>query len=247
MNNDQNIPFLDRERENIQEATVQANNNVNEQKINDVNNKIKVKKKNRFLSFLIIVICLFLAVSLTYYGVKYITKKMNDVTKSTTTTELVSDPIKEYINDINKIRKLRSDNEIIYLLPAFSNFKVVSIDISNKELITNKYGTYNILSDGFEIRYGNDVYNYVLTKKGVINDIDFIIDDSEYKYYTNNQDIILLNASDNYNHAYIIKEDGSVKEENFTEEIDKIVIGNDTYIKNGDDLLFNNVSYIYIS
>ena len=124
---------------------------------------------------------------------------------------------------------------------------MISIDISNKELITNKYGTYNILSDGFEIRYGNDVYNYVLTKKGVINDIDFIIDDSEYKYYTNNQDIILLNASDNYNHAYIIKEDGSVKEETFTEEIDKIVIGNDTYIKNGDDLLFNNVSYIYIS
>lgn len=124
---------------------------------------------------------------------------------------------------------------------------MISIDISNKELITNKYGTYNILSDGFEIRYGNDVYNYVLTKKGVINDIDFIIDDSEYKYYTNNQDIILLNASDNYNHAYIIKEDGSIKEENFTEEIDKIVIGNDTYIKNGDDLLFNNVSYIYIS
>ena len=68
-----------------------------------------------------------------------------------------------------------------------------------------------------------------------------------YKYYTNNQDIILLNASDNYNHAYIIKEDGSVKEETFTEEIDKIVIGNDTFIKNGDDLLFNNVSYIYIS
>ena len=127
------------------------------------------------------------------------------------------------------------------------NYKVISIDISNKELITNKYGTYNILSDGFEIRYGNDVYNYVLTKKGVINDIDFIIDDSEYKYYTNNQDIILLNASDNYNHAYIIKEDGSVKEETFTEEIDKIVIGNDTFIKNGDDLLFNNVSYIYIS
>ncbi len=124
---------------------------------------------------------------------------------------------------------------------------MISIDISNKELITNKYGTYNILSDGFEIRYGNDVYNYVLTKKGVINDIDFIIDDSEYKYYTNNQDIILLNASDNYNHAYIIKEDGSVKEETFTEEIDKIVIGNDTYIKNGDDLLFNNVKlYLYI-
>ena len=141
----------------------------------------------------------------------------------------------------------QSEKEIIYLLPAFSNYKVISIDISNKELITNKYGTYNILSDGFEIRYGNDVYNYVLTKKGVINDIDFIIDDSEYKYYTNNQDIILLNASDNYNHAYIIKEDGSVKEETFTEEIDKIVIGNDTFIKNGDDLLFNNVSYIYIS
>lgn len=247
MNNDQNIPFLDRERENIQEATIEANNNVNEQKVNNVNNRIKVKKKNKFLSFLIILICLILAVSLTYYGVKYITKKMNDVTKSTTTTELVSDPIKEYINDINKIRKLRSDNEIIYLLPAFSNFKVVSIDISNKELITNKYGTYNIMSDGFEVKYGNDSFNYVFSKKGVVNNDNYIIDDSEYKYYTNNQDIILLNASDNYNHAYIIKEDGSVKEENFTEEIDKIVIGNDTYIKNGDDLLFNNVSYIYIS
>ena len=225
--NNQNIPFLDRERENVQEATIEANNNVNEQKVNNVNNRIKVKKKNKFLSFLIILICLILAVSLTYYGVKYITKKMNNITQST--------------------RKLRSEKEIIYLLPAFSNYKVISIDISNKELITNKYGTYNILSDGFEIRYGNDVYNYVLTKKGVINDIDFIIDDSEYKYYTNNQDIILLNASDNYNHAYIIKEDGSVKEETFTEEIDKIVIGNDTFIKNGDDLLFNNVSYIYIS
>ena len=116
MNNDQNIPFLDRERENIQEATVQANNNVNEQKINDVNNKIKVKKKNRFLSFLIIVICLILAVSLTYYGVKYITKKMNDVTKSTTTTELVSDPIKEYINDINKISK--ETPQLVKLAPA---------------------------------------------------------------------------------------------------------------------------------
>ena len=192
--NNQNIPFLDRERENVQEATIEANNNVNEQKVNNVNNRIKVKKKNKFLSFLIILICLILAVSLTYYGVKYITKKMNNITQSTTTTEPASDPAREYITDINKVRKLRSEKEIIYLLPAFSNYKVISIDISNKELITNKYGTYNILSDGFEIRYGNDVYNYVLTKKGVINDIDFIIDDSEYKYYTNNQDIILLNA-----------------------------------------------------
>ena len=159
--NNQNIPFLDRERENVQEATIEANNNVNEQKVNNVNNRIKVKKKNKFLSFLIILICLILAVSLTYYGVKYITKKMNNITQSTTTTEPASDPAREYITNINKVRKLRSEKEIIYLLPAFSNYKVISIDISNKELITNKYGTYNILSDGFEIRYGNDVYNYV--------------------------------------------------------------------------------------
>lgn len=245
--NNQNIPFLDRERENIQEATIEANNNVNKQKVNDVNNKIKVKKKNKFLSFLIILVCLFLAISLTYYGVKYITKKMNDITKSTTTTEPASDPAREYINDINKIRKLRSEKEVIYLLPAFSNNRVISIDISDKELITNKYGTYNILSDGFETHYGNDVFKYVFTKKGVINDVDYIIDDSEYKYYTNNDDIILLNASDNYNHAYIIKGDGTVNEDSFTEESDKIIIGNNTYIKTGDDLLFNNVSYIYVS
>ena len=107
--NNQNIPFLDRERENVQEATIEANNNVNEQKVNNVNNRIKVKKKNKFLSFLIILICLILAVSLTYYGVKYITKKMNKITQSTTTTEPASDPAREYITNINKVRKLRSE------------------------------------------------------------------------------------------------------------------------------------------
>ena len=69
---------------------------------------------------------------------------MNNITQSTTTTEPASDPAREYITDINKVRNL-SRKEIIYLLPAFSNYKVISIDISNKELITNKYGTYNIL------------------------------------------------------------------------------------------------------
>ena len=58
--NNQNIPFLDRERENVQEATIEANNNVNEQKVNNVNNRIKVKKKNKFLSFLIILLVLVL-------------------------------------------------------------------------------------------------------------------------------------------------------------------------------------------
>lgn len=245
--NNQNIPFLDRERKNIADATIEANNNVNEKKINEVNNKIKVKKKNKFISFLIIVICLLIAGSLTYYGVKYITKKMDKVVNTSTTTTEAIDPTKEYISNINKVRKLKSEKEIIYLLPAFVNYKVISIDISNKELITNKYGTYNILSEGFEIQYGNDFYNYSLTKNGVINDIEFLIDDSEYKYYTNNTEIILLNASDYYNHAYIIKNDGSVTEDSFTEEESKITIGKNVYTKENDDLVFNGVTYNYIS
>ena len=47
-NNNINNGFINRERENIVKATIDANNSINEEQVKTVNNKIKVKKKNYF-------------------------------------------------------------------------------------------------------------------------------------------------------------------------------------------------------
>ena len=78
-NNNINNGFINRERENIVKATIDANNSINEEQVKTVNNKIKVKKKNYFLIALVVIICLALAIYLTYYGVFKIKNKSNDL------------------------------------------------------------------------------------------------------------------------------------------------------------------------
>ena len=243
MNNEQES-FIARERENIIVATNNANKSIDEIKVNDVNNRIKVKKKNPFIKILIIILCLIVAISLTYYGVKYINKKMDEITSTSTTTLKNDDSVKTYINNINRVRKLKNDKEIMFLFPANTNNLVVSIDIQTFSLISSTYGTYNIMSDKISILYDNELKDYYFTKNGLKNDEELIIDDSEFKYYTSADEIILINASSEFQNAYIVTS-SNVTSDTFLEDDESITIGDKKFSKKGDDLLYNGITYIH--
>ena len=153
-NNNINNGFINRERENIVKATIDANNSINEEQVKTVNNKIKVKKKNYFLIAIVVIICLALAVYLTYYGVFKIKNKMDQITSTTTTITTKENVVLSYLNkDI--VKKFKNENSILYILPKSYGI-VIKLDISNNELISSNYGTYNIESEGININLNNE-------------------------------------------------------------------------------------------
>lgn len=230
--------FLELERENIQKATIEANENIDEKKAKEVNNKIKVHKKNIFVKILIIIICLIVALFLTYYGVNIIKENLKEENTTTTTTQ---NRIKLYVDNVNKIRKFKNNNNIIYLLPMSFESKTININIRDMELITYDFGTYNIKSDSIDIKTDEEINSYQINSNGLNN--DYIIDESEFKYYVSNDEIILIDAY--INKCFIINETIEVKE--YIEYDDKIIIDSLEYIKENENIINNGKVYNYLT
>lgn len=244
MNNNKYDAFLDRERENIQQATIEANENIDENQAKEVNNKIKIKKKNIFLRIIIIILCLLAASLLTYYGVHYIKNKLSE--EETTTTTTTQNRVKLYVDNINKIRKFKNENKMIYLLPMSFKSLVIDINLSNNELIDYRSGTYNIKSDSIDIDLNNDKINYLITNNGIKYEEELKTDESEFKYYINeSKEIILIDAC--INKSFIIKENGTFLIKDYEETLDKIIIDGIEYIKDKDSIINNGKVYTYSS
>ena len=91
--NQENKGALNRERDNIISASIQANEAIDEKSAAVVNNTIKVKKRNPFISLLIGLFFISIAGVLAYFGFRlledYIKKDDAKYTTTTTTTKTI--------------------------------------------------------------------------------------------------------------------------------------------------------------
>lgn len=244
-NNNINNGFINRERENIVKATIEANSNVNEEQVKKVNNKIKVKKKNYFLITLVVIICLTFAVYLTYYGVFKIKNKMDQITSTTTTITTKENVVLSYLNK-DTVKKFKNESSILYILPKSYGI-VIKIDISNNELIRTSYGTYNIESENISINLNNENELYKITETGIEGIQSYKLDDSEFKYYEYKDEkiseMVLVNGTLGLESTYMIDTNHLINSFVYSENKESITLGDKIFKKVGDSLIFDNKTY----
>ena len=118
--NQENKGALNRERDNIISTSIQANEAIDEKSAAVVNNTIKVKKRNPFVSLLIGLFFISIAGILAYFGFRlledYIKKDDAKYTTTTTTTKKVNF-FENYTYDETKLRKYQNENSILILFP----------------------------------------------------------------------------------------------------------------------------------
>lgn len=244
-NNNINKGFINRERENIVKATIDANSSINEEQVKTVNNKIKVKKKNYFLIALVVIICLALAVYLTYYGVFKIKNKMDKLTSTTTIVTTKENIVLSYLNkDI--VKKFKNENSILYILPKSYGI-VIKLNISNNKLISSNYGTYNIESEGININLNNENELYKITETGIEGHQSYKLDDSEFKYYEYKSEeiseMILVNGTLGLESIYMVDTNHLINSYVYLEDKNSITLGDKVFKKVGDSLVFDNKTY----
>lgn len=199
MNDDNNV-YLNEERSNIQEETNKVNSLINEEQATNVNNQIKENKKNPFLRFLLVVIFLAIAVLITYEGVT-LSKKFIESGKTTTTTKVVSENnVSKYLNDYSKARKFLFGNNYIILAPKVDNLYniYISFQTSDNGIIKKEIGTYTIKNDTLYINgFEGEERVLLASETGLVTDgVKYVINDDEFKYYKNESEILILNATD---------------------------------------------------
>lgn len=252
--NSQADTMLNRERENIVVATIDANAKIDEKKALDVNNQIKQKKVNKFVIFLAVLFAV-VVIILAGYGIIKITNKAmtyGDESSTTTTTTKLSQESKflNYLSDESKIRKFQGDNYILVLCPSGLNLTnpsinyYISLNISDNGLLNAKYGTY-ILSEGVlkldnqEVSIGDSgiTYNSELLK----------IYDTEMKYYLykdNMRSYLLFINGTLKNEQYFFIDSSTVtntKLGKYMETIDSITLNDNTvFTKVNEGLTYNN-------
>ena len=246
--NNQTDTMLNRERDNIVAATIDANAAIDEKKALDVNNQIKHKKTNKFVIFLAVLFALVVIIAAGYGIVKLTNKAMTygDETTTTSTTTKQS----EKSNDETKIRKFQSDNYILVLCPSGIDLTVanrkyyVLLNISDNGLLNAKYGAYTLNEgvlklDNQEMPIGDNGITY--------NNESLKIFDTEMKYYQykdSTRSYLLFINGTLKNEQYFFLESATttnVKIGTYKETIDSITLNdNRVFTKVNNDVTYNN-------
>lgn len=249
--------ILNRERENIVSATLQANNAINEKDVKNVNNAIKIKKKNPFMGALVVILCLLiggvLIFLITKYSIKYINGGETSTTSSTTTKFNLHSRVEAYLNDFTRVRKFESRERIIFLLP--SNYDLVnnnnyylSIKRDDNRIISEEYGTYTINED--ELILNEIQEKFVITEGGIsLGDTILNIFDSEYKYYYYNDglqtNLLLINGTLKAETSLYLTSSNSVTNvsiSRYVETLENITLNSgESFIKSGNNVSFNDL------
>ena len=244
--NQQNT-MLGRERDNIIVATTQVNNSVNQEQVNETNNRIKYKKTPLIVKFLSIIITLMLIFFISFYVVKYSKIFINNgqVQEETTTTASMLKKSLDYFNK-DTVRKYEYDGKILLFLPKAYNNTLYYIESDKDGNITTSVGNYtdNTIELNMDEELEFEVSNNGLTVDGV----EYKINAGEYKYYTykddNNLNILVINATPNILRGLYISNNNYL-EGSYMEYGDRITITDSiehTFIKNGDMLSYEGVN-----
>lgn len=256
--------FLNRERENIVSATIQANEAIDKDSAKTVNNEIKIKKNNPFVTALFVIIGLAVATVLSIGAIYFIKSAENygtDTNKTTTTTTISRLQSQlNYLNNYSLVRKYQNAEYVLLLSPSSydlvnnQNFYML-IQLGKTELVP-EYGTYTINGNMLELtgtnvkckkqlnvsENGLVMNNYVLEKK-----------DTEMKSYgykdTTSAGVLIINGTPGNESALFIYSDTktSYKSVKFTENGTSITLEDGTiFTKDGINVINNGHTYNYI-
>ncbi len=257
MGNNTNIPadtMLNRERENIVVATIDANANIDEKKALNVNNQIQHKKMSKFVIFLAVLLAIAL-IAIAGYGIVKLTNKAmtyGDEPTTTTTTTKLSEESKflTYLQDSTKIRKFQGTNYILVLCPSGLDLTnsnkdyYILLNISANGLLNAKYGAYKLNEgvlklDNQEIEVGANDLKY--------NNESLKIFDTEMKYYMykdNTRSYFLYINGTLKNEQYFFLDSSTTtttKLGTYRETIDSITLNDNTvFAKVDNGLTYNN-------
>lgn len=246
--------MLNRERENIVFATIDANANIDEKKALNVNNQIQHKKVNKFVIFLAVLFAIIVIIVAGYGIVKITNKAMTygDEPTTTTTTTKLSEESKflTYLNDGSKIRKFQGNSYILVLCPSGLDLTnsnkdyYILLNTSENGLLNAKYGAYTLNEgvlklDNQEIAIGDNGINY--------NNDALKIFDTEMKYYLykdNTRSYLLYINGTLKNEQYFFIDSSTTtttKIGSFVETADSITLNDNTvFAKVNNDLTYNN-------
>lgn len=250
----ENNGALNRERDNIISATIQANDAINENQAKVVNNSIKIKKRNPIFTFLVGLIAIMLAGGGAYLGYKlmddYLKNEENKHTTTTTTTESVNH-VALYTSNRNKVRKYQNDDTILILTPKISGLvdTYIYLKKNNEGIISQETGTYNISDDKVElISNDSSVKNFNITREGLVTGDNILkMYDSEMKYYTFSNEsmaeLLVINATLNSEIAYYISTSGINNLFKYTENDTSISLENGVvFTKEGMNITNNGIT-----
>ena len=260
--------FLNRERENIVSATIQANQSINKTEAKEVNNEIKIKKNNNFVSFIFIVLGIAAAIFLSMVSIKFVKEievANNPTTTTTTTTKLTNLQIEmNYLLDFTKVRKYQNDSYVLILSPEsydlVSNNKFYMLLKTGDKALAGipEYGRYEIKDNVLELIGGNikSIKKINITESGLILD-NYAMKrfDTEMKSYSfkspNKNKILIINGTLYNEQALYITTDGTTTKYqtySFVEDQTSIKLSDGTtFTKDGMNIINNNETYTYVN
>ena len=256
--------FLNRERENIVSATIQANQAIDKTQAKEVNNEFKIKKNNSLVATLIIGIGLIVAVVLGLGVVKLMKQAENYGTQDQTTTKLTAfEQSMQYLTNYSKVRKYQNTSYVLMLSPE--SFDMVAnkkyymlLTTGDRALVrTPEIGTYEIVDKTVTLTntQTNTVRTLNLVDGGLIMD-NYVLEkkDTEMKSYvyqnTNESAILMINGT-LYNEQALFISTNSLNTTfsyyKFTEDKDTITLENGTvFTKEGMNIVKDGKTYNYI-
>lgn len=252
VNNQDNA--LNRERDNIISASIQANQAINEKQAKTVNNTIKLKKRNPLVSLLIGVFFIGIAGALTY-GVylltsNYLKKEEEKYTTTTTTTARVN-YFQNYITNFKTLRKFQNENTILLLLPDLAGGlkRYIMVNTSENGIISETYGTYNIVNGELSLVGQDNTYKSLTVGESSLESATFNLDmyDQEIKYYVvNNPEIeqmLIINGTLANEFACLVNNE-VFSFFKYTETYDAITLDNgQVFTKQGNSVINNEVVF----
>lgn len=261
VNNDDTM--INRERDNIVSATIQANEAIDKDKAKDVNNQIKIKKFSKLQLTLLVVVVLIVAIILATLVVSGANKIMtfDEKTTTTTTTQSIFERELAYLNRTSTIRKYQNEEYILLLSPTGIDLKdnnayYMYLNYSENGVITEEIGTYTINQGKVVLSSNmNTTKEFELKEEGLVsNTLTLAKFDSEMKYYKYRNDttskILIINGTLKNERALWIQstQAGTTIEIGTAVETDtNITVGNNTFTKKEMNIINNNEEYILVS
>lgn len=251
-----NATMINRERDNIISATIQANEAIDEKKAKTVNNSIKVRKRNPIVSLLIGLFFIGVAGGLAFAGYRllddFIQKDDAKHTTTTTTTQKVNN-FELYVFDKTRLRKFQGNDQILILLPTLTqnDLRYIYITTSASGIIKREEGTYTIQNRFITLTSTEATHSKFEIQESALEygDLTLNMYDQEVKYYVKKspeiESLLIINGTANNTFAYMY-ELGNHNFYDFTESATDITLVNGpVFVKEGININNNGNIYEY--
>lgn len=245
VNNSDNL--LSRERDNIVSASIQANQAINKEMATEVNNQIHIDNSINPKKKIVIIlsIAILIAGAIGSFVLFSDLLKPEEKIEKTTTTINMNNEFNKHLKDSNSVRKYENDKYVLLILPEKFNSYV----LLNKSFIS--YSSGNVQINDRELLLINPVdssTNNITIGDTYLTFMDskLTYNDSEFKYYYDDNELLVINATANMEGAYYINLNSAVSGvSTFIETNTDITLSSgDIFTKTGDNINHNGNTLI---